>query len=319
MSNAKIEDLLKQVLQKRSANKADEAVKSLGKLARRHGKNREPALEALKQAALTCPHGWVKSGAFLELGDSIRPEDRTCIEFLQENFRDEEWSYFCGSGLLRLKGQAFYPDLIEIIANSKCSLETRSMLLELLSDHSKRPFDKAVIAVDVDDLREEQIPVAELKAWQAAGFPDPEPIQLPLKELAKLGITLPDDYAKFLAEHFGEDYERDDETWRLSTADELVETIDVDGQDVLAIRQLSVFAQTLEDVMEDGETEDHKGKAYPLSRLADGVAIGTNGNGDVLYLDPADQSAVWVFHPDGGDVERVSKTFKAWLRQAETM
>jgi hypothetical protein len=88
---------------------------------------------------------------------------------------------------------------------------------------------------------------------------------------------------------------------------------------VLAIRQLSVFAQTLEDVMEDGETEDHKGKAYPLSHLADGVAIGTNGNGDVLYLDPADQSAVWVFHPDGGDVERVSKTFKAWLRQAEMM
>jgi hypothetical protein len=36
-------------------------------------------------------------------------------------------------------------------------------------------------------------------------------------------------------------------------------------------------------------------------------------------LDPADEYTVWQFHHDGGDVERISKTFKAWLKQAEKM
>jgi SMI1 / KNR4 family (SUKH-1) len=314
-----IEELLKLALQKRSEKKAEEAVESLGRMARLKGKQHVPALEALRQAALECPHAWVRKDAFLQIGEAILPEDQASIDFLYEHLRDDESAYHCSCGLVRLKGQAVYADLIEIIADSNYSMDTRSSLLTVLSDHCKRPFDKAALGLFLHDLTEDHIPVAELEAWLAAGFPEPEPIVLPIKKLAKLGITLPDDYAKFLAEHRGEEYDFDDDQWELSTAEELLDTLDVDGQEQPAIRRLIVYADTLKDVMEDGETEDHKGKPYPLTRLAEGVAIGTNGSGDVIYLDPADQNAVWVFHPDGGDVERISKTFKSWLKQAEML
>jgi hypothetical protein len=318
MPDKKIEDLLKQVMHKRNANKADEAVDKLGAMARRaRGKNREAALDALRQAALNSPHSLARVGAYLEIGQSVKLEDEEFVAFLNEQLRDDDASAFCADGLARVKGKAAYGDLIEVITDPRYSMGTRAFVLDVLSQHSKRPFYEKALYVAEDDLTEDHFPSAELKAWLAAGFPEPEPMVVPVKDLRKLGITLPEDYAKFLLKHFGEEYEYDGEQWRLLTADGLLETVTVDDQDLPSVRQLAAFAKTLEDVMEDGETEDHKGKPYPLSRLAKGVAIGSSSDGGVLYLDPADDNAVWWFHPDGGDVERLSKTFKTWLKQAE--
>lgn len=319
MTATTIEDLLKQVAHKRNHEKAREAVETLGKLARRKGKNRKEALEALRQAALNCPHDWARHDAFREIGQSALLEDQEYVEFLEHHLRDDNLAPYCCPGLLCLKGQAAYSEVIDIITDRNYSFESRSDLLEQLSDHSKRPFDKAIIAVAIDEMTEEMFPVAELKAWRAAGFPDPEPIALPTKELGKLGITLPEDYAKFLLKHRSEEYDYEGDQWRLSTAEELLEEIAIDDQTLPAIRQLKAYAKTLEEFMDEEQTMDHKGKPYPLTRLAEGAAIGTSDSGDVLYLDPADQNAVWVFHHDGGDVERLSKTFKSWLRQAEQM
>jgi hypothetical protein len=49
------------------------------------------------------------------------------------------------------------------------------------------------------------------------------------------------------------------------------------------------------------------------------MAIGTSDSGDVLYLDPAASHSVWIFHPDGGDVEQAAKTFTAWRKTARSV
>lgn len=175
------------------------------------------------------------------------------------------------------------------------------------------------VPIYLDEVKPKHIPVNEVTAWSKAGYPKyvKPVVKLPDKELNKAGINLPDAYRQFLLEnHKGGEWERD-ECWRLMPASELFQKIDVDGQKVTSIRSLQAFAKSLRKVLEDDATEDHKGKSYPLDRLAAGVVIGHSDSGDVLYLDPADDHAVWAFHHDGGDVEREAKTFQTWLKQAE--
>ena len=61
---------------------------------------------------------------------------------------------------------------------------------------------------------------------------------------------------------------------------------------------------------------DAEGQPFAFSRLEDGLAFAT-GDGDVLFFDPSDSLAVWCFHHDGGDVERLAGSFTDWLENAE--
>jgi len=63
------------------------------------------------------------------------------------------------------------------------------------------------------------------------------------------------------------------------------------------------------------ETEDQDGEPYSLDRLAAGLAMGDN-NGDVVFLDPADDCSVWLWYHDGADVERLADSFEQWLEMA---
>jgi hypothetical protein len=103
----------------------------------------------------------------------------------------------------------------------------------------------------------------------------------------------------------------------LTPANDLFEPANVDGRGFPSIRQLAGFGATLKEFMDNQETVDQRGKPYPLGRLAGGWALGTSDSGDVLYLDPADQLSVWVFHHDGGDVEKVAQSFRSWRRKAK--
>ena len=128
---------------------------------------------------------------------------------------------------------------------------------------------------------------------------------------------LPADYEKFLKTHDGEtEYVFDDiDGWRFFTMEELTEVIRIDRAKVMNIEQLKAYAKVVEEQIGE-ETEDQDGEPYALDRLAAGLAIGDN-NGDVLFLDPTDSYAVWLFHHDGADVERLANSFKEWLEMAE--
>ncbi|MCR9202132.1 MAG: SMI1/KNR4 family protein [Planctomycetaceae bacterium] len=128
---------------------------------------------------------------------------------------------------------------------------------------------------------------------------------------------LPPAYLTFLESHTGEvrwDYD-DIDSWELATRDQLTERVEIDGHTYPYIEQLRGFTRTLREMM--GEcTTDADENGYPFDRLSAGLAIGSN-NGDVVYLDPADEHAVWILYLDGGDVERLESTFADWLENAE--
>jgi hypothetical protein len=111
-------------------------------------------------------------------------------------------------------------------------------------------------------------------------------------------------------------YERDDCRWTLTPAAELLAKVEIDGKSVRNVQSLQRYAAAVKEAAEADATEDHKGRPYPFSRLAAGIAIGIDDSGDVLYLDPADKHSVWIFHHDGGDVELAASNFTAWLRKA---
>ena len=130
---------------------------------------------------------------------------------------------------------------------------------------------------------------------------------------------LPAEYRSFLEEHTGDaTYEFDGQDWELATAEELEEETDIDGKDYPYFSQLQGYVAGMAHAFEGDETEDADGSPYPFSRLQGGIAIG-EGNGDILYLDPADAYAVWCFHHDGGDVERLADSFAEWIEEAEVL
>ena len=127
---------------------------------------------------------------------------------------------------------------------------------------------------------------------------------------------LPTAFQAFLEHHDGEAYYffNDIDCWRFYTTEDLTKVIRVNRDKVLAIHQLSAFVSCIREHIGD-ETEDQNGEPYSLDRLAAGLAIGDN-NGDVVFLDPADEYSVWLWHHDGDDVERLADSFEQWLEMA---
>lgn len=294
-------------------NKAFDAVWDIGELGRQK-KHRAQATAALKAIV---EHGVMASSAWINLSNFVTSDDE---ELVRAHMRDPDCAYECMSALIRLFGRDVYGEAVDMVCDGHRDGNTRLSILVNLSEHSGYPFD-AMVTEDVraDEVTGDDLPLDELQRWRDASFPkyvEPK-IELPTRQLKKSGIALPDDYATFLLKHSGKDrLEFDDQTWDLATAARLFEPVDVDGKEYPRIRVLQGYVKGLRRSVEQGATEDAKGKPYPLDRLADGFAVGTSDSGDVLYLDPADGHSCWIYHHDGGDVEKVGKSFAAWKRKA---
>ena len=295
---------------------ARDLVEQIGKSGKRK-KDRQSAIEALQKIALEA-YSPLHSFAANSLANLLTPADTDCLPFLRTGLKYEDIAYGCVCGLLKVIGEEAYKDIVELILDSKRSLDIRSSALKVICHHSGQRFDEGLPLFM--DMKVADLPIDEVRAWADAGFPAyvAPKIEVPESGLKKLGIELSEDYLKFLRQYAKSvTYEYDGCSWELTTGANLLAKVDVDGKSVPSVQQLKRYAAVLKKSMKADTTEDHKGKPYPLDRLAAGIAIGTDDTGDVLYLDPADKLSVWIFHHDGGDVERASKTFTAWLRKAE--
>lgn len=280
-------------------------------------KHRAEAVEALKAVV---EHGPYADLAFSRLSDLVGAED---IDYMRSHLHNEDRSigYSCMSAILRLLGRESYGEAVEMILDPAWGGNVRVSVLSDLSDDSGYPFEDMVGEYDYpDDITDEQLPLEELRAWRDAGYPEyVEPvIEVPTEELREAGVTLPEDYSSFLLKHHERDrLEFDDCTWSLLPAAKLLELRNVNGEEYPAIGMLRGYVAGMpEDCFPEGNTTDAKGKAYALDRLAAGCVIGESEDGDVLYLDPADGDSVWIYRHDGGDVEKVGKSFTAWKRKA---
>lgn len=297
-------------------NRASELIGEIAELGEKK-KYRAEAVEALKAVV---EHGPYAELALSRLSGLVGIED---LDYMRSHLGDEGRfnAYSCMSAVMRLLGRDAYGEAVEMILDPAWGGSTRASVLSDLADDSGYPFEEMVGDYQYpDDITDEHLPLEELRAWRDAGFPEyVEPkIEIPTEELRKAGVTLPEDYIAFLLKHNGRDrLEFDDCAWSLLTALQLLEPRSVNGEEYPAIGQLRGYVAGMpEDFFPEGCTTDAKEKPYPLDRLAAGLVIGESEDGDVLYLDPANGNSVWIYRHDGGDVEKVGKSFTAWKRKA---
>jgi len=88
----------------------------------------------------------------------------------------------------------------------------------------------------------------------------------------------------------------------LYNLEELCETINIDGSSCLRISELKGYAKSLEDIFSEEMTEK-----FSLSELSNCLSIGYE-NEAILFIDYRDKKSLWIFHPDGGDIEPTKMT-----------
>jgi hypothetical protein len=67
---------------------------------------------------------------------------------------------------------------------------------------------------------------------------------------------------------------------------------------------LKGYAKSLEEIFGEEMTE-----AFSLSELSNCLTVGYE-NEAILFLDNRDKNSLWVFHPDGGDIEPTIMTLE---------
>lgn len=130
------------------------------------------------------------------------------------------------------------------------------------------------------------------------------PVRKTLKEfntlLKKDKIELLPEYIDYLlSEQFtGKlDVFKDQDSFELFSYNALREVVNVDGKNYVNARQLKGFALSLSEL--DQET----------GHLANSIVIGQSGT-SLLFIDSRDQDSLFVFHPDGGDLEKTNLFLK---------
>lgn len=313
-----VAELLKVGLRK-TRDKAFRALDKLKKLARRRGKTRKEAIEAIRRIGLEGQDEMLRLNAGFALIEAAIEGDAEATVFFREQLGNPDLCYSCMAGLLITIGTEAYGEIVDVANDANHTMEHRGCAVQALAKHSGQPFDRQ-LPEDFNNWEEKHLLLHELNAWAEEGYPEVKalPVEIPVAELANLGIVLPKEYEEFLKSQIaGVEYVYKENPWRLATAERLLETVTVEKRKCLYIRRLEGLAKILTQFFDGDSTVDNKGLPYAFSRLAAGLAIGDDSSGDILYLDPSDQYSVWAFHHDGGDVEKLGRSFKAWLTRTK--
>jgi hypothetical protein len=101
----------------------------------------------------------------------------------------------------------------------------------------------------------------------------------------------------------------DEDPFTLYSLDALCHDVEVDGTRYLAVRQLAGFAQTL---AQAAGTDSKQAAPFSPAELAACLAIGEEAT-RILFIDSRDNDTLWIYHPDGGDIDRTRLTVSALL------
>ena len=95
----------------------------------------------------------------------------------------------------------------------------------------------------------------------------------------------------------------------MTEMDALCQDVDVDGTRYLAVRPLAGFAESL---AQAARTDSKQAAPFSLAELAACLAIGEE-NTPILFIDSRDDDTLWIYHLDGGDVERTRLTLTSLI------
>lgn len=134
---------------------------------------------------------------------------------------------------------------------------------------------------------------------------------------------LPKDYLSFLKanpdgdeiafnEYNGEDPDFEGRYWNIMGEVELLESWEMNGVGTaMNFECLKLYIQAQLEYAQGDTTASNVGQ-IALSRIESGFVIGDE-NGDYLYMDPSDNFSIWIYYHDGGDVLKISNSFKEFM------
>ena len=97
--------------------------------------------------------------------------------------------------------------------------------------------------------------------------------------------------------------------FHLYNLEELCETANIDGTSCLRISELKGYAKSLEEIFGEENTE-----VFSLAELSNCLTLGYE-NEAVLFLDDRDKNSLWIFYPDGGDIEPTKMTLDKIMKR----
>ena len=134
---------------------------------------------------------------------------------------------------------------------------------------------------------------------------------------------LPEDYLTFLKDNpngdeiaFNEYKEEDPDFegryWNIMGESELLASWEMNGVGTARnFECLKLYIKLQRENTNDDSTSSNVG-SIKLRQIEAGFVFGDE-NGDYLYIDPSNNYSVWIYYHDGGDVLRISDSFKQFM------
>ncbi|MFP3592455.1 hypothetical protein SB689_10880 [Chryseobacterium sp. SIMBA_038] len=104
-----------------------------------------------------------------------------------------------------------------------------------------------------------------------------------------------------------------EEDFILFNLNQLCEKINIEGKSYLTINQLKGFTDIL---MEFVDENFQQNQDLSYEELGNCLTIGSE-NTRILFVDNRDQNSLWIFHPDGGDIEKIALTLQNIVRKVK--
>jgi hypothetical protein len=134
-----------------------------------------------------------------------------------------------------------------------------------------------------------------------------------LNQLEQLLDFYPEAYLDFLKNNLAENQiSIKNNKYTLYSLNELAKPVSIDGIEIIRAKELSIHYQTLLDILGENYFSKKNKNTIP-SLLTEGLTIG-HDNTNTLFLNKSDNS-LWIFYPDGGDVEQTQLSIENIINQ----
>jgi hypothetical protein len=159
------------------------ACDAINALAKHASKGNDKAMEVLALYVREGRINHMRSHACSCLAESIQEPNGKFVALFQENLSDPELRYWCILGFIRSAGKSAYKELTRIAEDKTIPLDDRGHTIKCLAVFSKQPFDRHLPS-DPGHWKENDLRLAEVKAWAKDGYPDGKGYSMPSRDIA---------------------------------------------------------------------------------------------------------------------------------------